>query len=100
MNTFFNFLPKKEQQRVNKLEPFDEYEEWHLKCSHYSILCAFRGSSIQLAKHILPCSKMCGTPPYIKNYSCRFNIEDRNCSTCCLKRFVSYMLLCSMYNVL
>ena len=28
---------------MNQLEPFDEYEEWVLKCSHYILLTAARG---------------------------------------------------------
>lgn len=56
MNAFFNLLPEEEQQRVNNLELFDEYEEWHLKCSHYIILCAFNGQCRVLTNQILPCS--------------------------------------------
>ncbi|XP_063289524.1 tRNA wybutosine-synthesizing protein 4 isoform X2 [Pelobates fuscus] len=33
-----------ERIRVESLEPFDEFEELHLKCSHYFILVASRGS--------------------------------------------------------
>ena len=84
MNTFFNFLPEEEQKRVNKLEPFDEYEEWHLKCSHYSILCAFKGQSKQLAAHMLPCSKMSDVPLHAL---CELRIEEKRCSTHCLRRF-------------
>ncbi|NXI45801.1 TYW4 protein, partial [Galbula dea] len=44
MNEFFTCCtPEDEQQRVQGLEPFDEYEEWHLKCSHYFILAASKG---------------------------------------------------------
>ncbi|XP_069737793.1 tRNA wybutosine-synthesizing protein 4 isoform X2 [Phaenicophaeus curvirostris] len=44
MNEFFTLCtPEEEQQRVEALEPFDEYEEWHLKCSHYFILAASKG---------------------------------------------------------
>ncbi|KAM5179880.1 tRNA wybutosine-synthesizing protein 4 [Mantella aurantiaca] len=32
-----------EKWRVESLEPFDEFEELHLKCSHYFILAASRG---------------------------------------------------------
>uniref|UniRef100_A0A8C0G6Q3 tRNA wybutosine-synthesizing protein 4 n=1 Tax=Chelonoidis abingdonii TaxID=106734 RepID=A0A8C0G6Q3_CHEAB len=43
MNEFYaSFIPEDERRRVQALEPFDEYEEWHLKCSHYFIL-AFAG---------------------------------------------------------
>ncbi|KFP68302.1 Leucine carboxyl methyltransferase 2, partial [Cariama cristata] len=44
MNKFFTyFTPEEEQQRVQALEPFDEFEEWHLKCSHYFVLTASKG---------------------------------------------------------
>ncbi|KAM9602266.1 tRNA wybutosine-synthesizing protein 4 isoform 1-T1 [Morphnus guianensis] len=44
MNEFFTCcIPEDEQQRVQALEPFDEYEEWHLKCSHYFVLTASKG---------------------------------------------------------
>nr|XP_005999146.1 PREDICTED: tRNA wybutosine-synthesizing protein 4 isoform X2 [Latimeria chalumnae] len=44
MNEFyFGFIPKEERKRLETLEPFDEFEEWHLKCSHYFILTAFKG---------------------------------------------------------
>ncbi|XP_075598907.1 tRNA wybutosine-synthesizing protein 4 isoform X1 [Balearica regulorum gibbericeps] len=44
MNEFFICCtPEDEQQRVQALEPFDEYEEWHLKCSHYFVLTASNG---------------------------------------------------------
>ncbi|KAM9319621.1 tRNA wybutosine-synthesizing protein 4 [Gastrophryne carolinensis] len=36
-------VPDEEVRRVSALEPFDEYEEFHLKCSHYFILAASRG---------------------------------------------------------
>ncbi|XP_059199036.1 tRNA wybutosine-synthesizing protein 4 [Centropristis striata] len=45
MNDFYlQLLPEEERRRVESLEPFDEYEEWHQKCSHYFILTASRGS--------------------------------------------------------
>ncbi|XP_040003735.1 tRNA wybutosine-synthesizing protein 4 [Xiphias gladius] len=45
MNDFYlGLVPEEERRRVEILEPFDEYEEWHQKCSHYFILTASRGS--------------------------------------------------------
>ncbi|XP_042282213.1 tRNA wybutosine-synthesizing protein 4 [Thunnus maccoyii] len=45
MNDFYlTLVPEEERHRVESLEPFDEYEEWHQKCSHYFILTACRGS--------------------------------------------------------
>ncbi|XP_004609664.2 tRNA wybutosine-synthesizing protein 4 [Sorex araneus] len=47
MNEFYRcFLPTEERQRVESLEPFDEFEEWHLKCSHYFILAASQGDAL------------------------------------------------------
>lgn len=45
MNSFyFGMVPEVEKIKIENLEPFDEYEEWHQKCSHYFILTASRGS--------------------------------------------------------
>ncbi|KAM4609435.1 tRNA wybutosine-synthesizing protein 4 [Polymixia lowei] len=45
MNDFYSgLIPEEERRRVESLEPFDEYEEWHQKCSHYIILTASQGS--------------------------------------------------------
>ncbi|KAM9342949.1 LOW QUALITY PROTEIN: tRNA wybutosine-synthesizing protein 4 [Pholidichthys leucotaenia] len=45
MNDFYmGLVSEEERSRVENLEPFDEYEEWHQKCSHYFILTACRGS--------------------------------------------------------
>ncbi|KAM5235315.1 tRNA wybutosine-synthesizing protein 4 [Ctenodactylus gundi] len=47
MNEFYRcFLLAEERQRVENLEPFDEFEEWHLKCAHYFILTASRGDAL------------------------------------------------------
>ncbi|XP_006831947.1 PREDICTED: leucine carboxyl methyltransferase 2 [Chrysochloris asiatica] len=47
MNEFYHrFLPKEERQRIENLEPFDEFEEWHLKCAHYFILAASKGETL------------------------------------------------------
>uniref|UniRef100_K1REP9 tRNA wybutosine-synthesizing protein 4 n=1 Tax=Magallana gigas TaxID=29159 RepID=K1REP9_MAGGI len=45
MNYFYRELvPPDEHHRVESLEPFDEYEEWHLKCSHYMVVVASNAS--------------------------------------------------------
>ncbi|XP_077197122.1 tRNA wybutosine-synthesizing protein 4 isoform X2 [Paroedura picta] len=44
MKEFYDhFVSRAEQRRIQALEPFDEFEEWHLKCSHYFILVALKG---------------------------------------------------------
>lgn len=47
MNGFYRCLvPAEERGRMESLEPFDEFEEWHLKCAHYFILAASRGDAL------------------------------------------------------
>ncbi|XP_013402426.1 tRNA wybutosine-synthesizing protein 4 isoform X2 [Lingula anatina] len=54
MNHFYtNILDLEERRRVDTLEPFDEYEEWHLKCCHYLVLCAYRGSCSALSQDMM-----------------------------------------------
>ena len=47
MNDFYSSLPNEEKMRIDGLEVFDEFEEWHLKCNHYTMLCASAGSCKQ-----------------------------------------------------
>ncbi|XP_037645894.1 tRNA wybutosine-synthesizing protein 4 [Sebastes umbrosus] len=50
LNDFYlGLVPEEERCRGESLEPFDEYEEWHQKCSHYFILTASRGSLMEQA---------------------------------------------------
>ncbi|KAM8975630.1 LOW QUALITY PROTEIN: tRNA wybutosine-synthesizing protein 4 [Pelodytes ibericus] len=45
MNEFyFTCIPVEQKLRIDALEPFDEFEEFHLKCSHYFILVASCGT--------------------------------------------------------
>uniref|UniRef100_A0A3B4YBH9 Leucine carboxyl methyltransferase 2 n=1 Tax=Seriola lalandi dorsalis TaxID=1841481 RepID=A0A3B4YBH9_SERLL len=54
MNDFYlGLVPEEERSRVEVLEPFDEYEEWHQKCSHYFVLTASRGSFT--SETVFPC---------------------------------------------
>ena len=54
MNYFFDkMVPLAERRRVSDLEPFDEFEEWHVKCSHYIIICAFTGDCVESADKML-----------------------------------------------
>lgn len=49
MNEFYHcFISESERKRIEGLEPFDEFEEWHLKCSHYIILTASKGGLAQV----------------------------------------------------
>ncbi|XP_045395822.1 tRNA wybutosine-synthesizing protein 4 [Lemur catta] len=57
MNEFYRrFLPAEERRRMENLEPFDEFEEWHLKCAHYFILAASRGDTLSQPL-LFPCSE-------------------------------------------
>ena len=43
MNRFWFHLDSEERQRVQGLEWFDEYEEWHVKCAHYFVAFGLNG---------------------------------------------------------
>ena len=65
MNTFYrDFLPQEEHVRVEHLEPFDEYEEFSLKCSHYFICVATRGSCCDMSNKMNAASKTDGKIKY------------------------------------
>ncbi|XP_076350870.1 tRNA wybutosine-synthesizing protein 4-like isoform X2 [Tachypleus tridentatus] len=57
MNQLFSMLPLEEQKRIQSLELFDEFEEWHLKCSHYILACASQGLLASFSKAL--CSGTC-----------------------------------------
>ena len=45
MNQWWDALmSNQERNRIKLIEPFDEYEEWYLKCSHYFVGCGIKGS--------------------------------------------------------
>ena len=54
MNVFYASLPSNERGKPLLLEPFDEYEGWHLKCGHYQILCALKGTSVSMRDCLSP----------------------------------------------
>ncbi|KAM9710396.1 LOW QUALITY PROTEIN: tRNA wybutosine-synthesizing protein 4 [Menidia menidia] len=62
MNDFYlGLVSQEERDRVESLEPFDEHEEWNLKCSHYFVLTASRGALLEAA--LLPQAKGPGPAP-------------------------------------
>ncbi|XP_037358227.1 tRNA wybutosine-synthesizing protein 4 [Talpa occidentalis] len=64
LNKFYScFLSAEERQRVENLEPFDEFEEWHLKCSHYFILAASRGDTLSQTLVFPPTEVFPGVDP-------------------------------------
>uniref|UniRef100_A0A6I8P5V7 tRNA wybutosine-synthesizing protein 4 n=1 Tax=Ornithorhynchus anatinus TaxID=9258 RepID=A0A6I8P5V7_ORNAN len=47
MNEFFRRrVGGAERRRLGALEPFDEFEEWHLQCAHYGVLVAASGPAL------------------------------------------------------
>ena len=88
MNDFFNFLPSEEHQRISNLEPFDEYEEWHLKCSHYVILCALNGSCQSLSSQLLPFKTASYIPIHPFYVPCKIDNVKRRPPSSIIKRFV------------
>ena len=97
MNTFFSWLPGDEKQRIKHLELFDEYEEWHLKCAHYMILCAFKGQFNILKDQIIPnCHVGDGSLHPIQK-SLKLAVESSNYS---LKRWECGVFFCSVVPLL
>ena len=45
----FNSLEQREINRIKTLEPFDEFEEFVLKTSHYLVVCASNGDLVSLS---------------------------------------------------
>ena len=54
--------PETEISRLLSLEPFDEYEEWHQKCTHYTVLLAGRGTGTEFIASLSPPAD-CTCPP-------------------------------------
>lgn len=73
MNCFFNHLPEAEKERIRLLELFDEYEEWHQKCTHYIMVCAFKGQMNVLKNKLLPGQQT--VSPSLCLLSCTLNRE-------------------------
>lgn len=44
LDAYFQYATVSEFVRVTELEPFDEWEEFHLKCCHYSLVIASQGN--------------------------------------------------------
>ncbi|XP_030402631.1 tRNA wybutosine-synthesizing protein 4 isoform X6 [Gopherus evgoodei] len=97
MNEFYaSFITEDERQRVQALEPFDEYEEWHLKCSHYFILAASKGEELAWSPLI---SKMpafsADDPPRVAG-----SISASVCSIAGLRRYGHHSVLIKPHVVL
>ncbi|XP_071445775.1 tRNA wybutosine-synthesizing protein 4-like [Hetaerina americana] len=47
MDIYLQSVSKAEQIKMLSLEPFDEFEEWHSKCCHYSLSIATKGALVK-----------------------------------------------------
>jgi tRNA wybutosine-synthesizing protein 4 len=43
INYYRDLISDEEKARIDRLELFDEFEPWHLKCAHYTLLTASKG---------------------------------------------------------
>lgn len=50
---YHGILDATKQQRIENLEVFDEFPEWHLKCAHYMIVLACKGKSCSLQQQVI-----------------------------------------------
>ncbi|KAK5609958.1 hypothetical protein CRENBAI_007764 [Crenichthys baileyi] len=75
MNDFYlGLLSQEERDRMESLEPFDEHEEWHGKCSHYFILTASQGALMEQA--LLPQASVSPVPSIVLSWtSTRLNVR-------------------------
>lgn len=52
----FHSLSETERNRIDKIEPFDEFEDMFLKFNHYLILCAANGKCSSIPRSVIPSS--------------------------------------------
>ena len=53
MNSAYQqLLSDSERQRIENMELFDEFPEWHLKCAHYTLVLASKGDCSPLHKKV------------------------------------------------
>ena len=48
-DVYYKYLPKSDLARIEKLEIFDEFEEWHIMMAHYTFLVAVKAPESDLA---------------------------------------------------
>lgn len=63
--SYFRVVSPEERSLVEHIEPFDEYEEWYLKCSHYMVLCANKGSCQNVLADVA-CGEISHTVIYLR----------------------------------
>ena len=50
---YHTLLDTSERQRIEKMEVFDEFPEWHLKCAHYAMILASKGNCYPLQEQLM-----------------------------------------------
>ena len=50
---YHGMLDASEQCRIENLEVFDEFPEWHLKCAHYTLILACKGNCCLLQQQLM-----------------------------------------------
>ena len=50
---YHGMLDASEQCRIENLEMFDEFPEWHLKCAHYTLILACKGKCCPLQQQLI-----------------------------------------------
>ncbi|XP_004623556.1 tRNA wybutosine-synthesizing protein 4 [Octodon degus] len=88
MNKFYRcFLPAEERHRIEHLEPFDEFEEWHLKCSHYFILTASKGDTLSQSLVLPPSEAFPQVDPASPSAAFPAKVVTNGCQSSNLKRY-------------
>ena len=83
MNTAYQCLLNDcERKRIEDLELFDEFPEWHFKCAHYSLVLASKGDCSPLHKKVMQ------EIPYLSPATCgschgrNFNLSPVSMENC------------------
>ncbi|XP_046390028.1 tRNA wybutosine-synthesizing protein 4-like [Ischnura elegans] len=83
LDIYLQNASKEEQSRVLSLEPFDEYEEWHAKCCHYSLSVATKGVLVQWNHLSNVTPPISSTPPFECGWSLvKSNFRRYNHASC------------------
>lgn len=51
-SVYYSIVDSSERQRIEDLEVFDEFPEWHLKCAHYTLVLACKGNCYPLQQQL------------------------------------------------
>ncbi|XP_071803609.1 tRNA wybutosine-synthesizing protein 4-like [Asterias amurensis] len=62
MNSYYTTrVSLTERMRVERLEPFDEFEEWHLQCNHYAVIAGYNGDCAEMMEYFKQGHQMIST---------------------------------------